>query len=685
MFDFPNYTYSAIVGIFAAIFGMCYPLLLQAIERINDKYESTRLSSMFLKESRYVLFRQILYISIFVAIVSPFFLSLSGNILWLHILLLSVAAIDILALMFSAIRLFQLVITYYNAEKLMQRALHPNTMLELLDVAIYAAKKNNLGVCNACMQNLWKAIYDIYLKGKDTKEKYDMIIWEILQKLLELSYRDDSPEYYKKDTLAFQLYFYEGNASGIDKRQYQIMWRTLTEHIKRNNEDWLLSYWEYADQHFSVFLKNLTTRDAKNQQANFKEFHIALGALIIYNEKLNWLRKIRRFTNSIPPHYYLIPCTFEEILNWLFHFSENLIEEPFSLAEKYPLGKHDGVRTENVFYKYVVKYLAYSLLHINEIDYNVRFVDPKQIPQPFPNDSSNKEKREIVPINESRIRDAKFLKSQVASFKVRNNKQTRQDANDLIEQYISGCKEQITTTLSNANIDSKKINYIKENLKSEFNRQSLQLITKGDSELSNGESTNNNSTYEYKLDNNDILEGTYRLSINLESIIIASICKNIQQKYYLLFLFNKPTNTFVIRHKDIGKALGNLDLTRDHFIISMNLNMKPRFATITRATIKDIAVSHSEFVVIKKNAVPYVNLIVEPKLKDDLKPLTENSVICSNLSSLEKTEKKLKVAVNYDIVQPEGVWKYIKVRIIPEITEEKFDLDKIQNIQTYIV
>ena len=37
-FDFANYAYSGLIGIFSAIIGMCYPLSQQAIDRIDEKY-----------------------------------------------------------------------------------------------------------------------------------------------------------------------------------------------------------------------------------------------------------------------------------------------------------------------------------------------------------------------------------------------------------------------------------------------------------------------------------------------------------------------------------------------------------------------------------------------------------------------------------------------------------------------
>lgn len=49
-FDFSDYTYSGLIGIFSAIIGMCYPLMLQAIERIDEKYHVIRFVELFRKK-----------------------------------------------------------------------------------------------------------------------------------------------------------------------------------------------------------------------------------------------------------------------------------------------------------------------------------------------------------------------------------------------------------------------------------------------------------------------------------------------------------------------------------------------------------------------------------------------------------------------------------------------------------
>ena len=46
-FSFSNSTYTALLALFAAIFGVGYPLIIQAIGEIDKKYDSTLLLKCF--------------------------------------------------------------------------------------------------------------------------------------------------------------------------------------------------------------------------------------------------------------------------------------------------------------------------------------------------------------------------------------------------------------------------------------------------------------------------------------------------------------------------------------------------------------------------------------------------------------------------------------------------------------
>lgn len=72
IFDFSTTAISGLVSVFSAIMGMMYPLLLQAIQQVDDRYRSTRMSKMLLKEKAFVRFQFLLVISVLLALASVF-------------------------------------------------------------------------------------------------------------------------------------------------------------------------------------------------------------------------------------------------------------------------------------------------------------------------------------------------------------------------------------------------------------------------------------------------------------------------------------------------------------------------------------------------------------------------------------------------------------------------------------
>lgn len=45
--DFTNYTFSFLVSLIGTILGICYPLFLENIRKIDDQYQSTVLAKRF--------------------------------------------------------------------------------------------------------------------------------------------------------------------------------------------------------------------------------------------------------------------------------------------------------------------------------------------------------------------------------------------------------------------------------------------------------------------------------------------------------------------------------------------------------------------------------------------------------------------------------------------------------------
>ena len=106
MFDFVNYTYSAVVSILSALFGLSYPLILGCIERIDTKYKSTRLSARFLEEKVFAVFKYLLMLNLMMAVVIPFLMDGSTHARYL----IAVQCLAAIAMIYCAFRLFNKII-----------------------------------------------------------------------------------------------------------------------------------------------------------------------------------------------------------------------------------------------------------------------------------------------------------------------------------------------------------------------------------------------------------------------------------------------------------------------------------------------------------------------------------------------------------------------------------------------
>ncbi len=118
-FEFSNNALSLIFSIFSLIVGMAYPLLLQAIQRIDEQYRSSRIAKMLRREPQFKQFQWLVVISIAFAFASIFVMQLIDGQNFLVIVWVTVHALVSLLLLISTISLFYLILTYYHADDLL--------------------------------------------------------------------------------------------------------------------------------------------------------------------------------------------------------------------------------------------------------------------------------------------------------------------------------------------------------------------------------------------------------------------------------------------------------------------------------------------------------------------------------------------------------------------------------------
>ncbi len=159
-FDFSDYTYSGMIGIFSAIIGMCYPLMLQAIDRIDEKYHVSRFVELFKKETVYGRFNRLLLLSIAFAVIEPFVLYIMSGILWMQLLVLVGHTLLVLVLLLHVVALYRLILIYNDPRLFYEHLMKipGEFVLELIDLAKYAAKRENASLYNACIQRVYEIL-----------------------------------------------------------------------------------------------------------------------------------------------------------------------------------------------------------------------------------------------------------------------------------------------------------------------------------------------------------------------------------------------------------------------------------------------------------------------------------------------------------------------------------------------
>lgn len=120
-FEFSNNAIGLLLSVFSVIVGMTYPLLLQAIQRIDEQYRSSRISKMLKEEKVFRLFQWLVTISIAFAFISIFILQLLNDCPTLTIVWVTIHTLLTWLLLVTTIMLVYTIMTYYNPGELLDR------------------------------------------------------------------------------------------------------------------------------------------------------------------------------------------------------------------------------------------------------------------------------------------------------------------------------------------------------------------------------------------------------------------------------------------------------------------------------------------------------------------------------------------------------------------------------------
>ena len=582
MFHFFSNTYSAVVTIFAAILGISFPLILQSIQRIDEKYDSAVLSNRFEDENIYYIFKWGLYIYAAIVCIVPFILSFLSNIevaYWVNSLLL----LYLLCIIMTFVILFDKISKYYNVEKLLSYLSLKKKESDILifwDIMRYTSKAENDSLYRTAIEE----VFGYFVKEqKDSKDKEEIVYSASLyQVLYEMGSAVGNPQQqsfiYNRNDIISILYDTVITNAKISQQTFDCIWFMLNNASFVSNTNWLKTYWTYANQYMRFRKMKCDNEDEQEYLKEFYIFNVMFGAMLTYHRNYSTLNYIMSFSQSQPLSFPLIPGTFLKIINCIENIDNQLLT-PMVLESKYSIkGVDKGVNTDNEIAKLAYKYLSLLFIRLwSYQDYNINYHEVLKIPYIGHN----------IDKNEQLIKLSKKIKEHIdtwySSGELNNlglwNLPSKSDVLALLDNYISSLEDMNIELDKQNGYDEERLDYICNDFL-KFNAQNyIEIPTQ--EELPSKE--NSTPTTVEVIGNIDVerrylQKGRSEILGGVGEILAKHLEYNMKHEYFQHLKHSFTIEERNIQYDNINPELDRLQLTKDDCIIKTTYSGELRTA-----------------------------------------------------------------------------------------------------------
>lgn len=391
------------------IFTFATPLILQTISRIDDKYESTLLAKLFVKDWVCRTFIGIgigSFVSLLLWMLNlPRVVDWGVLNVWIDNSASLILLISVIALIVAACGILYLTYTYYIPKKLVARLQKQcNTHLNERIYFDGVSKVLNYSISKAdeeLARQTYSAIIDVLIKTRTDKSGQEVVypdefydaVFEANERLLK---RERKTLSYLNEGSMLSIFIDEVQQTIISDKTYQYMWLGLRQAVLYNNSEALKAYWEKAHQYANFALDrihpeydkdfNIVNKEALGQQKTIKEkfveFHYALGGLLLYHKMYDTLEYIMSWTNQQPPKYILVPSTMSEVINMYMQIAFKDGSRGFMYYEShYPFIGVRGVNASDIIRFWIKKYMVVLFLRQYTLNTYYIYEDTLQMPR----------------------------------------------------------------------------------------------------------------------------------------------------------------------------------------------------------------------------------------------------------------------------------------------------------------
>ena len=391
------------VPLIAVLLGTSYPIILNNISNIGEKYKAKYLLALFNYErfqkkrgkfnSNY--FEYLLYISLFLLLF--LILELKPLFGWNNWFINNSAKLSVVISTISLIIVFILwlkeVIIYTgditNLFKYLTKEYHKESetdrkqyiLMSINEITINAVEKNDkrieediLNFYTELRTKLRKEYKDNLIdKDKSNKEGvlYPFYYHEFIRELIKVFIEGSDDNF-----ISLQHHITNGSFLipndfqyiKISEDTYNNLWYNIT--LIRNNTDFISKFWAHSNQYFWMGLKEIVLNfdksnekkfiEREEERKRFLEFHYAVGGLLLYSKNYESLKYIFSYSQQSPPDYKLLPYDMKELFEWIEFFRNEYKQIPkfFIGYDRYRFPNLDSVGTNKQVVFWICRYLC---------------------------------------------------------------------------------------------------------------------------------------------------------------------------------------------------------------------------------------------------------------------------------------------------------------------------------------
>lgn len=595
------------INIIIALLGLAYPILLQVITKLDERYESENIADLFKTEWELKAFRYSLVASLISAVIWSLKLEPLVDIKVLENTDTLLVAFNTIILVISFFFFVNKVLKYYTLYSIVPYLIgcHEKSkngvkfFIALSDLLLLSINKQQTNVSRTLSDFFYTAFKNIREKIANEPVVYPDLYYETVYKAIEeLAILKEKRNYLlEHDTSGGVWLLGAMQGKEISEKTYAWLWRNLLLAVRYQQDDLVVYHWETCYQYYSYSLPNIYPKygnlannfQVSNQESvnkrnaerqRFIEFHYVLGGLLTYKERYACIKRLFSYTQSYPPKYELLPESMYEIFKFYFDLKDPYERKYAWISHQYPFPELSGLNADYLVKKWVMSYMAILFLRQYTIIPYLSIMRPLDFP-PIPK-TQGEIKQWIDGIDyfkklvSEHLQNVAFLETLNLNFIKPEwcNDNQKPYPITFIETFKESLEKAYHTNALTLRISNEKVaqfdNATKIIIESAINK--LQRI-------SNETIVQDDSSDKWYVNGQTMLQSKDAFSENPEvhymdfdSFLASVISTRLNDRLSETFLY-KRTKSFLLKSEDLFRAIDNLAIDDNYIIVNFGLNL----------------------------------------------------------------------------------------------------------------